>query len=69
MNLNSTMLLKKKLRGSKMYKIFLTIAIIAIFCFKQSHDTKKYKVETNNQLEFNNNKLHAVIADVWNINN
>ena len=52
-----------------MYKIFLTIALIAIFLFKQSHDTKKYKVETNNQLQFNNNKLHAVIADVWNINN
>ena len=52
-----------------MYKIFLTIAIIVLFCFKQSHETKKYKVETNNQLQFNNNKLHAVIADVWNINN
>jgi hypothetical protein len=52
-----------------MYKIFLTIALIALFCLKQSYDTKKYKVETNNQLQFNTNKLHAVIADVWNINN
>jgi len=52
-----------------MYKIFLTIALIAIFLFKQSLDTKKYKVEFENQLQFNSNKLHAVIADVWNINN
>ena len=63
------MLLKKKLRGLKMYKIFLTIALIAVFCFKQSHDTKKYKVEFENKLEFNSKKLHAVIAEVWNINN
>jgi hypothetical protein len=63
------MLSKKKLQGSKMYKIFLTIALIAIFLFKQSHETKKYKVETNNQMEFNAKKLHAVIADVWQINN
>ena len=52
-----------------MYKIYLTIALIALFLFKQSHDTKKYKVEFENKLEFNANKLHAVIADVWNINN
>jgi len=47
-----------------MYKIFLTIAIIAIFLFKQSHDTKKYKVEPVNQMQFNAKELHAVIADV-----
>jgi len=52
-----------------MYKIYLTIAIIAIFCFKQSYEAKKYKVEFENQLQFNAKKLHAVIADVWNIKN
>jgi hypothetical protein len=52
-----------------MYKFFLLIALIAIFCFKQSHDTKKYKVEFENKLEFNAKELHAVIAEVWNINN
>ena len=49
--------------------IFLTIALIAIFLFKQSHDAKTYKVELENQLEFSAHKLQAVIADVWNINN
>ena len=52
-----------------MYKVFLTILLIALFCFKQSHDTKIYKVEFENQLEFNAHRLQAVIADVWNINN
>jgi len=52
-----------------MYKIFALIALIAIFLFKQSHDTKIYKVEFENQLEFNAQHLQAVIADVWNINN
>ena len=63
------MLLKKKRELSEMYKIFLTIALIAIFLFKQSHDSKQYKVEFENKLEFNANKLHAVIAEVWNVNN
>ena len=49
--------------------IFLTIALIALFCFKQSHDAKTYKVEFENKLEFNAHKLQAVIADVWKINN
>jgi hypothetical protein len=49
--------------------IFLTIALIALFCFKQSHDSKIYKVEFENKLEFNAQRLQAVIADVWNINN
>jgi hypothetical protein len=52
-----------------MFKIFLTIALIAIFLFKQSHESKKYKVEFENHLQFNAYKLHAVIAEVWNINN
>jgi hypothetical protein len=52
-----------------MYKIYLTIILIALFCFKQSHDAKKYKVEFENQLEFNAHRLQAVIADVWKINN
>jgi hypothetical protein len=52
-----------------MYKFFLLIALIAIFFFKQSLDTKKYKVEFENKFEFNTNKLHAIIAEVWNINN
>lgn len=52
-----------------MYKIYLTIVLITLFCFKQSHDTKKYKVEFENRLEFNAHRLQAVIADVWNINN
>jgi hypothetical protein len=63
------MLSKNKLRGLKMYKIFLTIALIAIFLFKQSHESKQYKVEFENKLEFNAKELHAVIAEVWNINN
>jgi len=69
MNLNITNLLKKKRRSLKMYKIFLTIALIAIFLFKQSHESKKYKVEFENKLEFNAKELHAVKAEVWNINN
>ena len=52
-----------------MYKIFALIALIAFFLFKQSHDTKIYKVEFENQLEFNAQHLQAVIADVWEINN
>jgi len=52
-----------------MYKVFLTIALIAIFLFKQSHESKQYKVEFENHLQFNSKKLHAVIAEVWNINN
>jgi len=52
-----------------MYKIFLTIALITIFLFKQSHDSKQYKAEFEHKLEFNSKKLHAVIAEVWNINN
>ena len=52
-----------------MYKIFALIALIAFFLFKQSHDSKKYKVEFENKLEFNAHRLQAVIADVWNINN
>ena len=52
-----------------MYKIFALIALIALFCFKQSHDSKIHKVKLENQLEFNAHKLQAVIADVWNINN
>ncbi len=51
-----------------MYKIYLTIILIAIFLFKQSHDAKTHKVEFENKLEFNSHKLQAVIADVWNIN-
>ncbi len=52
-----------------MYKFFLLIALIAIFLFKQSHESKKYKVEFENKLEFNSKELHAVIAEVWNVNN
>lgn len=52
-----------------MYKVFLTIALIAFFLFKQSHDAKTHKVKLENQLEFNAQHLQAVIADVWNINN
>jgi hypothetical protein len=52
-----------------MYKFFLLIALIAIFLFKQSLNTKQYKVEFENKLEFNAKELHAVIAEVWNVNN
>lgn len=52
-----------------MNKIFALIALIALFCFKQSHDTKKYKVEFEHKLQFNAKELQAVIADVWKINN
>lgn len=69
MFLNLTKILKNKQEYSQMYKVFLTIALIAIFCFKQSHDAKTHKVEFENKLEFNSHKLQAVIADVWNINN
>ena len=69
MFLNQIQHLKKKQRGSQMYKFLALIALIAIFCFKQLHDSKTYKVEFENQLEFNAHKLQAVIADVWNINN
>ena len=61
--------LKNKRGLSKMYKIYLTIALIAFFLIKQSHDSKTYKVKLENKLEFNANKLQAVIADVWKINN
>jgi len=37
-----------------MYKIFLTIALIAIFLFKQSHESKKYKVEFENKVKYIN---------------
>lgn len=69
MFLNQIYHLKKKQRGSQMYKVFLTIALIALFCFKQSHDAKTHKVEFENKLEFNAQRLQSVIADVWNINN
>ena len=52
-----------------MYKVFLTILLIAIFLFKQSHDSKTHKVKLENQLEFNAQRLQSVIADVWKINN
>jgi len=52
-----------------MYKIYLTIILIALFCFKQSHDSRTYKVEFENKLEFNAQRLQSVIADFWNINN
>lgn len=52
-----------------MYKIYLTIILIAIFCFKQSYQTKTHKVEFENKLEFNAQRLQSVIADVWKINN
>lgn len=68
MFLNLTKTLKKKREYSQMYKFLALIALIAIFLFKQSHDSKKYKVEFENKLEFNSHKLQAVIADVWNIN-
>lgn len=36
-----------------MYKVFLTIALIAFFLFKQSHDAKTHKVEFENKLDLN----------------
>ena len=61
--------LKKKRGLLKMYKFLALIALIAIFLFKQSLQTKTYKVEFENKLEFNARHLQSVIADVWNINN
>jgi hypothetical protein len=52
-----------------MYKIFALIALIAFFLIKQSHESKQYRAEFENKLEFNAKELHAVIAEVWNINN
>jgi hypothetical protein len=50
--------------------IFLTIALIAIFCFKQSQDAKTYKVEfESHHLEFNKKELADIIAKTWQINN
>jgi len=63
LNLNLKNILNLK-NGLIMYKIYLTIALIAIFLFKQSHESKKYKVEPVNQMQFNAKELHAVIADV-----
>ena len=51
-----------------MYKFLALIALIAIFLFKQSLQTKTHKVEFENKLEFNAPKLQAVIAEVWDIN-
>jgi hypothetical protein len=48
---------------------FILLAFLAIFWFKQSFEPKKYKIEFENKLEFNAKELHAVIAEVWNINN
>jgi hypothetical protein len=51
-------------------KIFLTIALIAIFCFKQSQDAKTYKVEfESHHLKFNKKELADIIAETWQINN
>ena len=68
MNLNLTMLLNQKRGLLKMYKFLALIALIAIFLFKQSLQTKTYKVEFENKLEFNSHRLQAVIAEVWDIN-
>ena len=69
MNLNLMMLLNQKRGLLKMYKFLALIALIAFFLFKQSHDAKTHKVEFENKLEFNAQRLQSVIADVWDINN
>ena len=51
-----------------MSKFLALIALIAIYLFKQSLQTKSYKVEFENKLEFNSHRLQAVIAEVWDIN-
>ena len=52
-----------------MYKIFFTIFLILAFFFKQSHDTKTYKVKLNHQLEFDKKELSKIISETWNVKN
>jgi hypothetical protein len=52
-----------------MKHFFLLILLISIFFINQNQKHKIYKSELENRLVFNSNKLHAVIADFWNINN
>jgi hypothetical protein len=48
---------------------FLLILLISIFFINQNQKNKIYKSGLESPLTFNSNELHAVIADVWNINN
>jgi hypothetical protein len=52
-----------------MKHLFLVILLISIFFINQNQKNKMYKSELENRLVFNSNELHAVIAEVWNINN
>jgi hypothetical protein len=52
-----------------MKQLFFLILLISIFFINQNQKDKMYKSEFENKLVFNSNKLHAVIAEVWNINN
>jgi len=52
-----------------MKHLFLLILLISIFFINQNRKDKMYKSELESHLTFNSNELHAVIAEVWNINN
>jgi hypothetical protein len=52
-----------------MKHFFLLILLISIFFINQNRKNQIYKSELESQMTFNSNELHAVIADVWNINN
>jgi len=52
-----------------MKHLFFLILLISIFFINQNRKDKIYKSELENRLVFNSNELHAVIAEVWNINN
>jgi hypothetical protein len=52
-----------------MKHFFLLILLISIFFINQNQKNKIYKSELENQMTFNSNELHAVIAEVWNVNN
>jgi hypothetical protein len=52
-----------------MKHLLLLILLISIFFINQNRKNQIYKSELENRLVFNSNELHAVIAEVWNINN
>lgn len=61
-------ILKKKRGFLKMSKFIALIFLISFFLVKLSFQSKIYKIEFENKLEFNAKHLQAVIADVWDIN-
>jgi len=52
-----------------MRHLFLLILLISIFFINQNQKDRIYKSGLKNKLTFNLNEFHAVIAEVWNVNN